>query len=208
MPIELVWHENKTTYLTIRKERKRLHMRVHKLFYNAPTPVLEALLKYAVKRDKRSQAVVKQMANLHFSSTQIEASPLLSEGKVYDLEEILARMKKLLPVRNVTIGWSDRKSRGRFYSITFGTYDHHTRQIRINPLLDDRAVPLYFLEYIVYHEMLHAVCPAEISDQGRCTVHTKAFREKEKKFPRFEEAKVWEKQSLMFFKKRQGRGRS
>lgn len=209
IPIHLVWHENKATYLTVRKERRLLYLRVHRLFYNAPTPVLEALIKYAMKHDKESGVVIKQMAHLYFSQVTIQGAQLETKGDVYDLQEVFDRMNLLLeqPIQGVTIGWSNRKSRGKFNSITFGTYDKHCRQIRINRILDDVGVPRYFLEFIVYHEMLHDVCPSYVDSKGRCYVHTREFRKKEKQFPQFLEAKTWEKKSLNFFYK-QSRGKS
>lgn len=207
LPLSIVWHENKTTYLSVRKERSRLHLRVHRLFYDAPTPVLEALIQFALKRDRQSGAIIKQMAHLHFSKEIIEAPPLERAGAVYDLQEIFDRINETLQISGVSIGWSPRIRRGKFRSMTFGTYDKHCRQIRINPLLDDKEVPLYFLEFIVYHEMLHDVCPSKMDTQGRCSVHTREFRERERQFPHFRAAKEWEKTSLTFFKKRKSHGR-
>lgn len=207
VPIEIIWHENRSTYLSVKKEGSRITLRVHRLFYEAPTPVLEALLRYAVGRDRQSKAIIRQMAHLHFSKTTAEPKNLESAGEVYDLKEILNRMQKLLPLQGLSIGWSDRTVRGRFRSVTFGTYDQLARQIRINRLLDDSQVPLYFLEFIVYHEMLHDVCPSHIDATGRCFVHTREFRKRERQFPQFAEAKKWEKGSLTFFKMRKYRGR-
>lgn len=207
IPLEIIWHENKTTYLSVLKERKKLHLRLHRLFYNAPTPVLEALIRYALKNDPNARAIIKQMAHLHFSQNAVAPEPLNPIGTTYNLTEIYERLKNLLSMPETSIGWSNRAHRGKFRSITFGTYDKHCRQIRINPLLDDRQVPLYFLEFIVYHEMLHAVCPSRIDARGRCSVHTKEFKEKERQFPHFKEAKEWEKLSLKFFKKRKSHGR-
>ncbi len=92
--------------------------------------------------------------------------------------------------------------------MTFGSYDKHRNQIRINPLLDDAAVPLYFVEFIVYHEMLHAVCPAKIDSRGAIRSHTREFRMQEKQFAEYDDAKEWEKTSLKFFKMRKRHGRS
>ncbi len=208
VPIEIVWHENKTTYLSVKRAGGFYHLRIHRLFYDAPTPVLEALLQYAIRRDSRAKIIVRQMAHLHFSQTRAKAKPLSPVGKIYNLQEIFERMQTLVPVEGVTIGWSDRKGQGSFRSITFGTYDFHRRQIRIHPLLDQREVPLYFLEYIVYHEMLHALYPSKMGIRGRCSIHSKEFREKERQFPFFEEAKKWEKSCIPFFKARRNRGGS
>lgn len=208
LPLHIVWHENKTSYLSVRKERGHLFLRIHRLFYNAPTPVLEALIRFAMKKDPAARAIIRQMAHLHFSQTRSDPVALNSAGKVYNLQEIFERAQEILPVVDVSIGWSNRTTRGKFRSITFGTFDKHRRQIRINRLLDDHQVPLYFLEFIVYHEMLHAVIPTKMDTAGRCSIHTKEFREREKQLPHYKEASEWAKQSLTFFKKRKSHGRS
>ena len=208
LPLHLVWHENSTSYLSVRKGRRSLSLRAHRLFYDAPTPVLQALIQYALHRDPRARAVIRQMAHLHFSQTSAPAKPLQSIGKIYNLQEILERMQNILPVPNLSIGWSNRTPRGALRSMTFGTYDGHRRQIRIHPLLDDPAVPLYFLEFIVYHEMVHAICPTKMGTNGKCKIHTKEFRDQERQFPQFKAAHAWGKTSLLFFKKRKSDGRA
>lgn len=208
MPLDLVWHENKRIYLSVKKKGGRLHLRAHRLFYDAPTPVLQALIQYALKRSPEARAMIRQMAHLHFSQTHVPAEPLEQRGNIYNLQEILDRIRLLLPVENVSIGWSNRIRLGNFSSMTFGIYDKYRRQIRIHPLLDDPEVPLYFLEFIVYHEMLHAVCPTKMDGCGRCSIHTREFKEKERQFPHYKRAKEWAKTSLTFFKKRCSYGRS
>lgn len=64
--------------------------------------------------------------------------------------------------------------------------------IKINPIMDDITIPAYFIEYIVYHEMLHAVYPP-ILGKGKRIVHHKKFIEMEKNFPDYAKAKAWEK---------------
>lgn len=204
VPIQIIWHENRTTYLSVKKEGAIYHLRIHRLFYDAPSPVLEALLDCAITRSPKAKAVVRQMAHLYFSKVHSPAKPLNPFGKTYNLQEILERIQKILLVEGLSIGWSNFPRRmSSLRSITFGTFNSYHRQIRIHPFLDDAHVPLYFLEYIVYHEMLHAVCPSKMDRQGKCKIHTREFREKERLFPLFEEAKSWEKGCIEFFKKRQ-----
>lgn len=68
--------------------------------------------------------------------------------------------------------------------------------IRVHPLLDAPFVPQWFMEYVLYHEMLHAVVPDEWDANGRRCVHTEAFREKEKRFPLYRRARKWEAENL------------
>ena len=91
-----------------------------------------------------------------------------------------------------------RKRRPKEYFI-FGTIQEEDRVIRINPLLDQPFVPPWFLRYILYHEMLHAVVPDEPGSNGRRCVHTEKFYERERKFPRYRSARKWEEDNLARF---------
>jgi len=76
-----------------------------------------------------------------------------------------------------------------------GVYQPQKQVIRIHPALDQAFVPRYFVEFIVYHELLHhAIPPTRIN--GRYCVHSVAFRRCERAFPRYTEAIAWRKQHL------------
>ncbi len=75
---------------------------------------------------------------------------------------------------------------------TLGSYSSHTNTIRINPLLDKKGVPSYFVKFIIYHEMLHADIGVG-TKSGRRQVHTPEFRRREKLFENYAEALAWEK---------------
>ncbi len=203
VPLNLAWHENRSSYFSCRRERRKIHLRLHKLFAKAPSPVLEAVVGYAMKGDKRAGQILRQMANLYFAKKRVEPDPLNAKGRVYDLEALRDDLKeKHFPKLDVSIGWSTVCRPGSFKCVTFGSYDRLRNQIRINPILDDREVPLFFLKFILFHEMCHAICPPRIDANGAVYSHTKEFHLLEKEFPQFEEAKAWEKQSLKFLKKR------
>ncbi len=209
VPLNLAWHENRTSFFSCRKERQSVHLRLHRLFAKAPSPVLEAVIGYAVKGDRQAGKIVRQMAHLYFSKVRTEPDALIAKGRVYDLHEIQRSVgKRYFPNLDVAIGWSTHRRVGAFKCMTFGSYDRHRNQIRINPLLDDAAVPRYFVEFIVYHEMLHAAVPARIDAKGAVHSHTPEFRKREKEFAEFGLAKEWEKKSLEFFKRKKHHGRS
>ena len=83
------------------------------------------------------------------------------------------------------IGWSPNRSRRML-----GHYDSSHRSITVTRWLDGRTVPRYVVEYLVYHEMLHAEFPVERKNQRR-VVHSRAFREAERSFPDYERAARW-----------------
>ena len=65
-------------------------------------------------------------------------------------------------------------------------HDH----ITISKTLDSLDVPEWFVEYILYHEMLHIKHPARLIN-GRRYYHTTAFRVDERRFPYNQEAQQW-----------------
>jgi len=56
-------------------------------------------------------------------------------------------------------------------------------------------VPRFFVEYIVYHEMLHHVVQMPVLDGRRC-MHGPEFKARERCFARYAEAIAWEREHL------------
>lgn len=85
----------------------------------------------------------------------------------------------------VRIGWSPHRSR-----TMLGHYDSSHRTITVTRWLDGRRVPRYVVEYLVFHEMLHARFPVEHRNHRR-VVHSKEFRSAEHAFPQYNRAIRW-----------------
>ena len=81
----------------------------------------------------------------------------------------------------ITFGPAPRSRRPR-KSIKMGSYSADSRVIRIHPALDQPKVPRYFVEWIVFHEMLHHVYRARAADDGRRCVHPPEFMQPERRF--------------------------
>lgn len=192
-PIEIRLHENSSTYLRAESKLGVLWLHMHHLFSEAPTPVLEAILRFAKKKDKEALRIIRRMATLYFEENPLAPAILSAKGETYDLEEIYARIKAsyFSSDYEVSIGWSNKSRSGKRRSITFGTYDRQRRQIRMNRCLDSPKVPLYFVEFVVYHEMLHGTCLPKTGISGRTKIHTAEFLSKEREFIHFAKAKQW-----------------
>src|SRR2546423_13855388 len=95
---------------------------------------------------------------------------LQHEGKYFDLRANFNRLNEQYfggMLRGYKVVWGrKRKRRPKEYFI-FGTIQEEDRVIRINPLLDQPFVLIWFFCYILYHEMLHAVDPDEPVTNGR-----------------------------------------
>ena len=124
------------------------------------------------------------------------------KGRFFDLGEVFDKMNAKYfrnRLRGYTIVWGRRrKQRPKTYMV-FGTIQEEDRMIRIHPLLDRAFVPTWFLEYVVYHEMLHAMVPDKFDASGRRLVHHKKFMDRERRFHWFRRAKNWEQENLARF---------
>jgi predicted metal-dependent hydrolase len=108
---------------------------------------------------------------------------LPARGHHHDLEEIFHELNRRFfhsQIPPSRLGWSHQYSRR-----ILGHYDSGHGTIMISRKLDSPSVPRYLVEYVVYHEMLHVRIPVERRGQRR-VVHSREFREAEKKFPKYE----------------------
>ncbi len=124
------------------------------------------------------------------------------KGRFFDLRAIFDKLNARYfrnRLKDYTIVWGRRrKQRPKTYMV-FGTIQEEDRMIRIHPLLDRSFVPTWFLEYVVYHEMLHAMVPDKYDSQGRRLVHHEKFLVRERRFHWFRRAKAWEQENLARF---------
>jgi len=84
-----------------------------------------------------------------------------------------------------TLTWSKRRTRH-----ILGQHNHIHDTITISRSLDSSDVPEWFVEYIMFHEMLHIKHPARLIN-GRRYYHTPSFRAEEKSYPRYAQAQEW-----------------
>ncbi|MDW8411418.1 MAG: hypothetical protein RMM17_01870 [Acidobacteriota bacterium] len=118
----------------------------------------------------------------------------LGGWREYDLEEIYRGVEeeyfggRLVGMGVGVVRWGGVRELGRG---VLGRYDALSREIVVNRVLDSKLVPRYVVEYIVYHEMLHVRHGVRVGIGGRVRYHTKEFREQERVFRRYEEAREW-----------------
>jgi hypothetical protein len=111
---------------------------------------------------------------------------LSPRGRHFDLQEVFQKLNRRCfggTLRLLRLGWSPKRSRS-----VLGHYDSAHRTITISRALDSPQVPRYLVEYLMFHEMLHIRYPVE-RDGYRRVVHSRGFREAEKKFPKYEQAR-------------------
>lgn len=159
----------------------------------APDSVLIALLETALGNP--SQSSRKQIRNFTFSrmyqSTREHLEYLgipkgsFAEGSVHHLGESFERVNLayfdgLISAPHLV--WNNRSTVRKF-----GHYQWDIDTVMVSRTLDQRRVPEFVVDFVMYHELLHKKLGAHLVNSRRM-VHTSAFREQEAKFSRFDEA--------------------
>jgi hypothetical protein len=178
----------------------RLEVRLSDLWADAPPEVLEALAEILVAKLLR-KPVLDEFEALyrgwldqpalrarleHVKRTRGRKQHAGPRGGCYHLDELFDRLNTRYfegRLRKPTLGWSRLSSR-----TLLGHYDPAHDTIVLNPVLDRPGIPLYAVEFILYHEMLHVLHPVEHRN-GRRHVHTPAFRSAERQFDQYAAAR-------------------
>lgn len=190
--------DNSTSMLSIKTKGNSISVRIHWMFLNADDDVIREIADLIKARKGRTQLIRKFISgNRTFLRNKERYSRPLSnhtQGRFYNLREIFdALNSEYFRGRIIaSISWGKRNSRRALRNRTLGSYCGHTNTIRINPVLDRRNVPRYFIKYVIYHEMLHGVVKEE-KKNGRRSVHTAEFRKRERLFKDYEKAISWER---------------
>lgn len=200
-PLTLTLTDNRSVLLSFRRSAGVVQIRLHRMFLHAPLMVVRALARGLRRTNRRADGEVRRFMNdnLHrVRRVPRGLPPLVTTGRHHDIVEVFARLnERYFGGRlKVPITWGRGSGRARRGGLTFGSYDPVLTLIRIHPVLDRREVPLYFLESVVYHEMLHHQLGGVPDSAGRTVYHSRAFREAEARYPWHREALTWEKDNL------------
>jgi predicted metal-dependent hydrolase len=197
---------------TIRVRDGKVFVRLAELSESAPIEVHKALAFILVGKLLRKKILPQTVKTYReFAKTQeIQAKATenkrakgrkvitTSTGEIYDLEKIFHKLNLVYFQNSVlkpTLTWSARKT----YRI-LGHHDATHETIVISKSLDNKKVPKFVVEFVVFHEMLHIFHPTTHRN-GRRYNHTTQFRADEKKFAYFEEAESWIEQNARNLKR-------
>jgi hypothetical protein len=187
--VRVALHRNRVTMASVRFERDgSATLRLHEDFRKAPTPVLEALCRYLERGKRRDWEPVQAFAQQIVPRERRDVSDAAAGGQVHDLAAIARDVNERYFSGRVTchVRWGKAGvSRGRRRSIRYGSWNESLQEVRVHPALDDARVPVEFVAYIVFHEFLHVVVPAE-REGGRRMVHGRTFRSLERRFPDYD----------------------
>jgi len=188
--------DNSASMLSVRNRGNSVRVRLHRIFLSADAGVLEEMADFIKSKKGRTPQIRHFInRNSHLLRMRPPARVAINtEGKCYDLSVIFNSLNEEYFGGRISaaITWGRGCLKRAARKRTLGSYSHHNKLIRINPLLDTLKVPRYFLEHVVYHEMLHADMGVE-TVRGRRSVHSREFREREKVFKQHCRAMEWER---------------
>jgi hypothetical protein len=194
--------ENRNTIISVRRGRDFYRVRVHRMFVGAEQRMVRALARYVVHNDARASALLSEFIehNKHLIQKQARRARRLvlrTRGKVHDLEAVFDRLNQRYfeGKHDARITWGPLRRHAQQRSIKVGSYTLEDRLIRVHPALDHEMVPGYFLEWIVFHEMLHGKHAIRELGGRRC-FHPPEFSREERQFPEYVRAQLWEKANL------------
>ena len=195
-PIILILTDNATSMISIRGKKDAISLRLHRIFLSADERVLDEVAEFIKGKDGKRPAIKAFIRN---NRSCLKDSPprtvtINPYGRFYNLTDIFNSLNREYFDDRVAslVTWGKRSSRYAVRKRTLGSYQKKTNTIRINPILDRKKVPRYVIEFVVYHEMLHAVIDTVVKN-GRRSIHSKEFNNREHEYSNYDKAIEWEK---------------
>ncbi len=180
-------------------------VRLQGIFLDASPEVLDEIAGMISGKGTSRQAI-RQFVDLRLkeenSSLAYRASqtkpraPASAQGSYHDLDAY-AKQLNLLYLGNrskALVGWGRKSKRRNIRSIRFACYDASRNMIIMNRKLDSPDIPRYFVEFVLFHEMLHEVLGIGEKPDGRRDIHGSIFKLMETTYPDYDKALRFEKQ--------------
>jgi len=202
--IRVRFTENGTTMVSKSEAGQEASLRLHRIFLEAPADLLaETVRAFFAPSDRRSyrqaRARIKDYV-AHKRGDILRPVPrkrvLPPRGRFFDLGEVLGRiLGEFFPASApVEIGWSHQIQR-RLMGKWIENPAPLPNVVLINRLLDSPEVPEYYLDFLVFHELLHETFGVARCG-GRWVHHSSEFRERERLFPHYSRAAEWERDNV------------
>lgn len=196
--LRVVWTQNSRLMISFKRKDGVPILRLHESFQTADEGLKRDLTYYlSHPRAKVPGSVNEFIKSIPENIKQGKpAYKIKSRGKNYNVRKIYIKLnKKYFEGRlDGKITWGRKVFSGKS-SILFGSYSPNQNLIRIHPLLDTELVPLFFLESVIHHEMVHGYLH-KLAPENETRTHSPRFYELEGKFSHHLLAVAWQKRHL------------
>jgi hypothetical protein len=197
--------DNRAVMISVHRDpsRREFRIRLHRVFLDLPDELWPTLARYVELDDPSASRTLSRF--IADNDERIDP-PLASEhaevlrpaGRHHDLAAILRELnaRYFSGQAEAQITWGrTRRSGSAKRSIRLGSYCVETRIIRVHPGLDQAWVPRIYVEWVVFHELLHCVHPIPVVN-GRRVFHSEAFARDEQRYEHRELAIAWERRNV------------
>ena len=178
-----------------RFQKKARQLQVNEGFINGDETIMTALGTLLIKGKSRKADTLLRKVSTSEEYCEIQLALELAvesiietaQGEFYDLQEIFDRVNQDYfqgKIEQPHLSWSATHTCRKF-----GHYEPSRHRIVLSRTLDQLEVPAYVIDFVMYHELLH-IKHGEIWENGRCRVHTPAFRKEERQFRQYEQAET------------------
>lgn len=190
--IELTLTDNATSMLSLRHGPKGdVYVRIHHMFLDAGAAVIEEIANFVKNRRNKTPLIRDFIRKNHSAIIKPPKRRAIAapQGKYHNLKQIYDAINEEYFNGHLAldITWGRRQTKAVYRKRRLGSYDAAVSLIRIHPALDKPNVPRYFVEYVVYHEMLHAALGTTMKN-GRRSIHGREFKLRERLFRDFDRA--------------------
>lgn len=186
---------NSVSVLSLRRTEGEVRLRLHRIFLAAGPEVISDIARF-IKRRKKTERFPVLSRYIRENSKEIERAglqsargrrsmpPLKADGRFHDLAAVFdsTNTQYFGGALDCGIGWGRMRRGCAVRKRTLGSYwpqgNGGRGLIRINPVLDRKAVPAGYIRFVVYHEMLHAHLGIALKN-GRRSMHSREFRRRE-----------------------------
>ncbi len=193
-----------------------IELRLAGFFAEAPAEVMDALATWMRSRE-RGGAAGKLLDAFIEESLASGPAPARKRpkaetaGATHDLARLLVtqlgpdspiRPDELAPLGTPLITWGKRGPSRARRSLQLGSYEEDRHLIRLHRVLDQPAVPDWFVGFVLFHELLHATRAAEARrdttrPRGRRHLHhDAAFRARESTHTDHARSEVWQRKHI------------
>ncbi len=199
--LKLVWTQNRRTMISFYERKGVPVLRLHESFGTADEPLKKDLFHYLThphsKVPKGITKFVEQITEER-KNQKLETPKQNHRGENFNLAKIQRKLNRLYFNGKLkgSIGWGRKAFGKNKSSIVFGSYYPNENIIRIHPVLDTELVPLFYLESVVHHEMVHRYLHTIENEPSNEGLHPPRFKKLEAKFKHHQLALAWEKSQL------------
>lgn len=205
-PVEVRFGRARRQVLVYRPARRAgepSRLQMNAFFRDAPPDIRHAVSRWLAVGRRARKASAQLDAWIAERSRELPPRRLPApepRGQVHHLDELVRHVLPHLPELDRAplpdITWGRRGRRRAKNSLQLGSFDPEARRVRVHPVLDQAAVPAWFVRFVLFHELLHAALPIERSTNGRLLHHGPTFRAREASYQDAARALRWERSNL------------